>query len=546
VGDPAQRGWRRHPRILGVGGLALAGIAVAIALLATGASGTSGYRTAQATLATVRQTISLSGTVDPVHQASVAFQAAGTVSALNVDLGQQVTAGENLASLDPTTLRENVSSAQSSLSSSDAKLSEDEAAQASSTTSSSSTTTTTTTTAPSTTPPGGEGTALGQAQQKVVTTQQTADADSQQAATALTRAQAACGGSGGGATTTTTTPTTTTTTSPPTNSTACTDVLDAALAAQQKVAADQRAVATAESTLAQMLSSSSAGSTGNSGASTGGSGSNGGSGPSGSAAVGPGSSSSPSSGSSAGGGAASNSAAQLASDQAAIDSAEASLIEAQQLLADAQLVSPLTGTIAAVGLSVGQSVSAGSTTDSITIIDSGSYQVTASLTGAQSYQVEVGDSALVSVNGMAGTLTGTVARVGPVEGSGSSYTYPLVVALPAGSHGISAGSSAQLQVVLHEVKDTLAVPTSAVSTAGLGNSHVLVLQAGQELRKKVVVGVVGALYTQITSGIGEGTTVVLADLSEAVPPSSSSLLVRGFGRGGLGGRAFTGRGGLGG
>jgi len=237
----------------------------------------------------------------------------------------------------------------------------------------------------------------------------------------------------------------------------------------------------------------------------------------------------------------------LASDQASIDSENASVIEAQQALADAPLVSPIAGTVASVDLTAGQSVSAGSTTDVVTIVNSGSFQFSGSLTSTQSAEVHPGDGAQVTVDGTKGSLEGTVARVGPVEGSGSSYTYPLIIALPAGSHGIAAGSAAQVEIDLREVQNTLAVPTSAVDTIGTGDSYVIVLAAGQEERKKVSVGVVGATYTQITSGISEGQTVVLADLSTPVPSSSTTTRTfGGFGGGGFGGAGGGGFGGAGG
>jgi HlyD family secretion protein len=211
----------------------------------------------------------------------------------------------------------------------------------------------------------------------------------------------------------------------------------------------------------------------------------------------------------------------LASDQASIDADKASLIKAQQNLSDAQLTSPISGTVAQVNLSVGQSVTAGSTSDVITIMNSGSFQATATLTPAQASTVKVGDMAEVTVTGTKGTLEATVARVGPVDTSSSSYTYPLVVALPAGTHGISAGSAAEITVVLAQAKHVEVVPTSAVHSAG-GGSYVDVVKTGQEQRVTVEIGVVGADYTQIKSGLSPKTELVLADLSEAVPSSSSS------------------------
>lgn len=435
--------WRRRSRPLTIGALALAGTATAIALWATGASGSGGFRTATATMGTASQLLGVSGTVDPVNEATAEFQVAGTVSAVDVSLGQIVTAGQTLASLDPSTLQQAVSSAELNLSSDEAKLAEDEAAQSTTTT-----TTTTTTSAPAS---GGGGGTLSQDQAAVTMAQHTADADSQSTAAALAQAQSACANPGTGSTTTTTTPTD--------DSTSCASALADVLTAEEQVSADQKAVAGAENTLAQLLNSSSTSGSESPGAANGSGGS---------------SNDTPQNDSDA-----SDSAQQLATDQAAIDSDEATLIEAKQALADAQLTSPLSGTIASVDLSPGQSVAAGDTSDAITVINTGTYQVTASLTSARSTQVHVGDKAIVSVDGITGSIDGTVSRVGPVDTSDSGDTYPLIVALSAGAHDIAAGAAAQAQVVLRQAQDTLVVPTSAVSTSGTHDSYVLVLQAGE-------------------------------------------------------------------
>jgi len=550
--------------------------ALAVILWATGssASASSGYRTAEASVATVRQTLAVSGTTDPVHQATADFQVAGTVSAVDAVVGQQVAAGETLANLDTTSLAQAVSSAQLSVSSAEATLSENEAGESTGTSSSSSSPSSgssavsLTAVVTSTATVSSQASGIAQDQRAVVDTQQTADADSATAAADFAQTQTACttSGTGGGTTTTTTTTPTTTTTAPssttttpasmtttpasttttpttttPTGaSTACTDALSRTLAAQQLVTTDQKAVATAESTLEAALSSSS-NSTGSSTGTTSGSGAgvSGGTGSSTksgvtSGASGSGTTSGGTSSSSGTSGETADSAAQLASDQASIDSAKATLIEAQQSLADAQLTTPISGTVASVALTVGESVTAGSTSDDITIINSGSYEVTASLTSTQASQVKVGNKALVSVDGGGGTLNGTVARVGPVDSTGSSDTYPLIVALSAGSHGISAGSTAQVQVILHQVEGTLSVPTSAVHVTGTHSSYVEVLRSGQAVRKKVTVGAIGGAYTQITSGLEKGTSVVLADLSKAVPTSSTSTSTSRFGGGGSG------------
>lgn len=214
-------------------------------------------------------------------------------------------------------------------------------------------------------------------------------------------------------------------------------------------------------------------------------------------------------------------AAQLATDQAAIDSDDARLIEAQQSLAAATLTSPIGGTVVAVDLTVGESVTAGSSSELITVEDRNAFEALGSLTSTQVPAVKVGDTVDVSVDGVSGSFEGTVTRVGPVDVS-SGDTYPLVVALRSSAATLFAGSTAELNVVVRQVHDALVVPTSAVHTDGLGRSYVLTLESGLERRTPVTVGVVGDVDTQIMSGLRRGATVVLADLTEPVPTSSGT------------------------
>ena len=355
------------------------------------------------------------------------------------------------------------------------------------------------------------------------------------------------------------------------------------MADQQQVSRDQQSVQSAETALAQILtaesatnsktgSSSGAPSGGSSGTGKGFSGSSGSSskgftgsgGSSSQGFTGSGGSSGTSgtskgfSGSGGSGGSgnsptntATNSAAQLASDQATIDSDQANLVSAQQSLDNGTLKAPMAGTVAAVDVSAGQSVSTGSTSSAITITDPGSYQTTSSLTSSQVGEVATGDHVQVSIDGQTGSYSGTVTRVGPVNSGSSGYTYPLVVALSPGSLSPSttvAGSTAQLTVDIAQASHAVVVPTSAVHTSAAGRTYVITLKSGQEVDTTVKVGVVGDVYTQITSGLSAGTQVVLANNATPVPSSSSNstnTLRRLGGAGGLGaGRRIPHRRGL--
>ena len=545
--SPSEPGWRAHARRpVVIGGIVAVLLVIGGATAwATGSSASSGYRMTTVVHTTVATSLDVVGTVEPVNDASASFQVAGKVATVTAAVGDTVTAGQTLASLDPTALSESVSSAQSSLSADEAKLTADENGQTSSAGSTSSTpssSTPSTSKSASTTaaltsytvqsgPSASSGT-IAQDQATLVTDQHQESMDQQQEAADLAQAQSICGTSG--------TPTTTPTTPDPTG---CAAALAKASADEQKVSKDQQTVAIDETALANALaaaasSPSTPGSTPTGG--TGGSGASGSTGKSSpSSSGGTGGSGSGAGGASNSTSSASNSAQQIASDQAAIDAAQATLIEAQQQLNDAQLTSPINGTIASVGVTVGDTVSAGSSTSVFVIIGTQSYQVTGTLTSTQVQSVKVGYPAQVAVDGTTGTLAGTVAQVGPVQSSSSGYTYPVVVALPTSARGLYAGSTANASIRTSEVKDVLALPTSAVMTRGT-RSYVLVLSSGSPVEKTIKVGIIGDIYTQVRSGLHLGSSVVLADYSEPVP-SSNTATVGGFGgAGGFGAAAALG------
>ena len=79
------------------------------------------------TTGTMQQTVSTSGTVEPAQQDNLNFAVSGKVTAVDVTSGQTVTAGQVLATVDPSALQQLVDAAQASLSAAQARLSSDQA-----------------------------------------------------------------------------------------------------------------------------------------------------------------------------------------------------------------------------------------------------------------------------------------------------------------------------------------------------------------------------------------------------------------------------------
>lgn len=538
-------------------GVAVVLVVAALVAWALTGSAAATYRTATVGTGTVEATLESVGTITPVNQADLNFNASGTVSTVDVAVGQSVTAGQTLASLDITTLDAAVTTAQASVASAQATLASAEASETSSTTSSPAASTTSTSTSGQSTGNTGQ---IEKLQAALTTAQTAADNDSSQASAALTAATTLCADSAPATTTTTTTtPSTTTTTtaagpavagpdaSPGAGAgsgatggsgddqaspTTCSQALSQASSAQSAVSADLKSVAAAESALNAALTSGSSGSGS-------------------SASAGASSASSKSGGSGTGSGSGSSSskvasAQQLAVDQASVDTAQAKLADAQQALGGANLVTTISGTIASVSIAPGDSVTAGSSTSpEIVVIGGGtSYDVSTTIPVADIGQVSVGQQAVITPDSTNEVEDGLVSSIGVLATSSTSTTsYPVTISLDSSGLGQLSGADASVSIVVKKSADVTTVPSSAVRT--IGTIHLVTVVDGNAPKEvRVTLGTVGAILTQVKSGVSPGETVSLADLAEPLP-STSTTTRTGTGLGGAAGFGGTGFGGAG-
>ncbi len=153
IKQPASSRALRHRRRIvtgGIAGLTLLAVGGGVAVATSGNSGPK-YRLADVTTATVNQALTSVGTLSPVNQATASFPIAGTVSAVNVHVGDKVTAGQTIATLSTTALQQQVTSDAAAVAVDQQTLATDEASQTASTTSSATTGTATAATSAQTT-----------------------------------------------------------------------------------------------------------------------------------------------------------------------------------------------------------------------------------------------------------------------------------------------------------------------------------------------------------------------------------------------------------
>ncbi len=524
--------------------------ALAVVLIAGGVFGTrafasSGntpsYRLGTVTKGSVDQTLTLSGTAQKASQSTASFKVSGTVRSVPVAIGDPVSAGQTVATLDPTALQQAVTTAEATLAQARATLENDESGTSSSaanvgydsfTTTSSEVfaidtalvhgpgSTSSTPKAPTPKTPAAAAKAVAQAQAAVASAQRAASAALAEVSAAAKAQAAACAsalspgpGSGPGSAPTATAPSTGAGSTPTLAD--CVKAVQAAITAEAAAATAQTALAQAQAALVTALASQAKALASSAGT---GSGSGSGSGsPSQRAGAGTGSTSRNGSGS--GSGSAQSSAQRVASDKTAVTTAQSALATAEQNLAHATLTAPISGTVAALSYTAGSPSSSGS----ITIVGAGAVDVTVDVPLASLPSVKVGQAASVTSAGSSTPMPGTVHSISllPASSTSTSVSYPAVVRVPEPTTALASGSGASATITLATVKDVLTVPNSAITTLVAGTGVVRTVANGQVTRTLVRTGAVGSTTTQVLSGLKAGQRVVIANLSEALPTNTT-------------------------
>jgi HlyD family secretion protein len=520
------------------------GVVVVVALVAqaTIASGDDAprYRTAVAADRDITEALHETAVIEPVSQASLAFPVSGTVASVDVAVGDHVEVSTTLATLDTGSLDAAVNTAQAALD--QAELTLQRALDGETVTGpGQSTDEGPTVVAPtSATATGGGAVAtvafvtvadvsdeeLRAAQQAVLDAQAQVDADLRTADEALASAREICAALGEPAADDPPTTSTTVTTTGSSDISACEDALGVVLDAQTTVQGSQAAVVAASDALEALRSERAASAAdpstppddaGPSAPST----------PaedrSTASGATPAPSDAPSSGAPSGGTAtgSSPSAEELVAYQKAVDAAAVDLSVAEQALRQAELRSPIRGTVVAVEIEPGDAVTAGSATSTIIVRGDGGYEVTATVGIDDLPDLAVGQPATVTPDGSGTPIGGEVVNVGIVGSTdGASTTYPVTIGLTGDSSDLRSGSVASVAISTDDATRALAVPTSAVQ-AGQGGDTVTVLEDGTTSEVDVTVGAVGAEWTEITDGLEPGQVVVLADLDEPLPGTAT-------------------------
>ena len=188
--------------------------------------------------------------------------------------------------------------------------------------------------------------------------------------------------------------------------------------------------------------------------------------------------------------------------------------------------------------STGSSSSSSSSGTFITMADVNQLQITADVSETDIDSIKAGQDATITLNALPGTPLGaTVAAVSPTSTTVSNVVeYAVTLDLVGNApNGVRPGQSASILITTGEASNALYVPSSAITTTG-DSSYVTVIENGKDVPTKVTTGVVGTTDTQVLTGLTAGQEVL-----ETIASSTTSTTTgRGFG--GIGGGAGAGLG----
>ena len=206
---------------------------------------------------------------------------------------------------------------------------------------------------------------------------------------------------------------------------------------------------------------------------------------------------------------------------AAIAAARTGVEAARRAVDDTRLVAPVAGIVGEVPYVVGEIAAPSATSGGLTIIPDGPLEIVADFAESDAAGIRPGAQATVTFDALAGSQAqGVVVFVDPVATTSNTglVTYGVRVQVEDPPSAVREGMTASVAVVIDEVTDVLVVPQGAITGAGERASVLLRGSDGVAVSTPVTIGLQGDNGTEITGGVAEGDVLVIPSAEDVSFP----------------------------
>jgi HlyD family secretion protein len=198
----------------------------------------------------------------------------------------------------------------------------------------------------------------------------------------------------------------------------------------------------------------------------------------------------------------------------ALNAAKLAVQTAQQNLDDTKLYAPISGTVIALNNVVGDSVGASGSSAVMTIADLSQAELTIYMDSLDFSNIKVGYTANVVFDALPNqTFTGKVTQISPqlVTIQGNSVVQGLVLLdqkqASANPLTLPLGVTASVDVIAAQANNVVLVPVQALHELSPNNYAVFVMTNGKPILRLVTVGLQDSSFAEIKSGLKAGDVV---------------------------------------
>ncbi|MEZ5124966.1 MAG: HlyD family efflux transporter periplasmic adaptor subunit [Thermoleophilia bacterium] len=186
---------------------------------------------------------------------------------------------------------------------------------------------------------------------------------------------------------------------------------------------------------------------------------------------------------------------------------------------------PKGSVISSWNVALGSQVSGGTALASISVPQA--LIATAQVSQADIGQLEVGQKAEMTIDGYTddafnGVITFIASDATSASGGSSSGSTQFAITVrPRNMPDVArSGMTGTLTIVIAERTDVLLVPTSAI-TGDTSTSYVRVMVNGEPVTRQIETGLATSEYTEVTSGLTEGETIVTGEFTSGATSTST-------------------------